>query len=92
MPSSATPLIEWHELTIPSWATTVSKLDKLLPASRDLITWEVGNQGFRMHLSGLVPGRIAEALLADGSTLDGERMQALVADAARFEQRVRKPV
>jgi predicted naringenin-chalcone synthase len=38
---------------------------KLLPDSRDLITWDVGNHGFDMHLSGLVPGRIAEALLAE---------------------------
>ena len=38
---------------------------KLLPDSRDLITWNVGNQGFEMHLSGLVPGRIAEALAGE---------------------------
>ncbi len=37
----------------------------LLPASRELLTWDIGNQGFQMHLSGLVPGRIAEALLAE---------------------------
>ncbi len=33
-----------------------------LPESADLIRWTVGDQGFAMHLSGAVPGRIAEAL------------------------------
>jgi predicted naringenin-chalcone synthase len=33
-----------------------------LPASEDLIRWTVGDQGFAMHLSGEVPGRIADAL------------------------------
>ena len=33
-----------------------------LPDSADLIRWAVGDQGFAMHLSGAVPGRIAEAL------------------------------
>jgi predicted naringenin-chalcone synthase len=35
---------------------------RLLPASRELITWDIGSQGFLMQLSGQVPGRIAEAL------------------------------
>ncbi len=33
-----------------------------LPDSDDLITWQIGDHGFAMHLSGEVPGRIAEAL------------------------------
>ncbi len=33
-----------------------------LPESHDLITWLIGDQGFAMHLSGEVPGRIAQAL------------------------------
>ncbi len=33
-----------------------------LPASEDLIRWTIGDQGFAMHLSGEVPGRIAAAL------------------------------
>jgi predicted naringenin-chalcone synthase len=34
----------------------------VIPDSEDLIMWHLGDQGFRMHLSGKVPGRIAEAL------------------------------
>lgn len=33
-----------------------------LPQSAGLIRWSIGDQGFSMHLSGEVPGRIAEAL------------------------------
>ena len=33
-----------------------------LPASEDLIRWDIGDNGFVMHLSGQVPGRIADAL------------------------------
>lgn len=33
-----------------------------LPDSSDLIRWAIGDHGFAMHLSGEVPGRIAEAL------------------------------
>ena len=33
-----------------------------LPESHDLITWHIGDHGFAMHLSGEVPGRIADAL------------------------------
>jgi alpha-pyrone synthase len=33
-----------------------------LPDSGELIRWTIGDQGFAMHLSGEVPGRIAEAL------------------------------
>lgn len=37
-----------------------------LPESGELITWHIGDDGFRMHLSGAVPGRIAAALGEDG--------------------------
>lgn len=43
---------------------------RLLPASRDLITWHIGNHGFKMHLSGQVPGRIVEALMAERERRD----------------------
>lgn len=33
-----------------------------LPDSEDLIRWDIGDQGFSMHLSGAVPGRIEQAL------------------------------
>jgi len=33
-----------------------------LPESHALITWHIGDHGFAMHLSGEVPGRIADAL------------------------------
>lgn len=33
-----------------------------LPDSAELIRWNIGDHGFAMHLSGAVPGRIAEAL------------------------------
>lgn len=33
-----------------------------LPDSETLIRWDIGDQGFAMHLSGEVPGRIAAAL------------------------------
>ena len=37
-------------------------LSAALQDSDDLITWTVGDTGFAMHLSGAVPGRLAEAL------------------------------
>jgi len=37
-------------------------LSAALEESGDLITWTVGDTGFAMHLSGAVPGRLAEAL------------------------------
>ncbi len=60
----------------------------VLPGSADLITWHIGDQGFDMHLSGKVPGRIAAMLRAelegdgsgagggDGGLLRGEGTQA----------------
>jgi alpha-pyrone synthase len=47
-----------------------------LPDSQDLISWMVGDMGFAMHLSGEVPGRIAEALR------DSHFRDALKADGA----------
>jgi len=44
----------------------------LLPESADLITWQVGDQGFDMYLSGKVPGAIANGLRpAAPEILDG---------------------
>ncbi len=34
----------------------------VVPDSQSLITWKIGDQGFDMHLSGKVPGRIAQFL------------------------------
>jgi predicted naringenin-chalcone synthase len=54
----------------------------VIPDSQDLITWQIGDAGFRMFLSGKVPGRIAQTLrqeLArpeDGSLLRGDGTQA----------------
>ena len=57
----------------------------VIPDSQDLITWQIGDEGFRMYLSGKVPGRIAGALrdeLAraaddDAGLLRGEGTQAI---------------
>ena len=55
----------------------------LIPESEELITWHIGDQGFDMHLSGKVPGRITQALreeLAredDGGLLRGEDTRAI---------------
>ncbi len=50
----------------------------IIPDSADLITWHIGDQGFDMHLSGKVPGRIAQALRADDADLlRGEGTQAI---------------
>jgi predicted naringenin-chalcone synthase len=54
-----------------------------LPESEALITWHIGDQGFDMHLSGKVPGRIMNALREDlvreddGGLLRGEGTQAI---------------
>lgn len=56
---------------------------KTLPDSAGLITWHIGDQGFDMHLSGKVPGRIAQALRAElgedgpGGLLRGHGTQAV---------------
>lgn len=55
----------------------------IIPNSADLITWRIGDQGFDMHLSGKVPGRIAAALREDlargdpDGLLRGEGIQAV---------------
>lgn len=43
---------------------------RLLPDSRELITWDIGSRGFLMQLSGRVPGRIAEALAEESRRPD----------------------
>jgi len=53
----------------------------IVPDSAGLITWHIGDQGFDMHLSGKVPGRIATVLRSeiegDGpGILHGEGTQA----------------
>ena len=45
--------------------TGIAMLDFLaliIPDSSDLITWHIGDQGFKMHLSGQVPQRINQTL------------------------------
>jgi alpha-pyrone synthase len=37
-------------------------ISRVLEDSAELITWNVGDTGFAMHLAGAVPGRLAEAL------------------------------
>ena len=50
----------------------------IIPDSAGYITWHIGDRGFDMHLSGKVPGRIAQALRADeGDLLRGEGTQAV---------------
>lgn len=56
----------------PHGAELLDFQSRLLPDSRELITWHIGNDGFRMHLSGLVPGRIAEALAAERDRHDAD--------------------
>jgi predicted naringenin-chalcone synthase len=46
---------------------------EVIPRSADLITWEIGDQGFEMHLSGQVPGRIRRWLRENGAALLGGR-------------------
>jgi predicted naringenin-chalcone synthase len=55
----------------------------IIANSQDLITWKIGNQGFLMHLSGEVPGRIAGMLREERARSDpqgllhGEGTQAI---------------
>ncbi len=42
-----------------------------LPGTADLITWRIGDAGFRMHLSGKVPARIERALRTEAARNDG---------------------
>jgi predicted naringenin-chalcone synthase len=41
----------------------------VIPRSAELITWHIGDQGFEMHLSGQVPGRIRRWLPEQGRAL-----------------------
>jgi predicted naringenin-chalcone synthase len=41
----------------------------IIPRSAELITWRIGDQGFEMHLSGQVPGRIRRWLRENGAAL-----------------------
>ncbi len=43
----------------------------IVPDSAGLITWHIGDQGFDMHLSGQVPGRIAALLRAEREGIAG---------------------
>ena len=45
----------------------------VIPRTAELITWHIGDQGFEMHLSGQVPGRIRRWLMAHGAALLGNR-------------------
>jgi predicted naringenin-chalcone synthase len=45
----------------------------VIPRTADLITWHIRDQGFEMHLSGQVPGRIRRWLMDHGATLLGNR-------------------
>ncbi len=44
----------------------------VIPRTEDLITWHIGDQGFSMHLSGKVPGRIRRWLMEHGGSLAPE--------------------
>jgi predicted naringenin-chalcone synthase len=43
-----------------------------IPDTADAITWRIGDQGFDMHLDGVVPSRIAEALTRERERNDDE--------------------
>ena len=43
----------------------------VIPDSQSLITWDIANHGFLMHLSGQVPTRILQALREDLESGDG---------------------
>ncbi len=45
----------------------------VIPRSAELITWHIRDQGFEMHLSGQVPGRIRRWLKEHGANLLGNR-------------------
>jgi predicted naringenin-chalcone synthase len=50
----------------------------MVPATRELITWKVRDQGFDMELSGRVPGAIASGLEASaGEILDGAEASSI---------------
>jgi predicted naringenin-chalcone synthase len=43
-----------------------------IPATQDRITWDIGDTGFLMHLSGAVPQAIADALAAERARNDAD--------------------
>lgn len=47
----------------------------VVPRSHELITWQIGDSGFNMHLSGQVPGRIRRWLPDNGGALLDRRAQ-----------------
>lgn len=51
----------------------------VVPESEGLITWHIRDQGFEMHLSGQVPGRIRRWLAANGPHLLGNHAATEVA-------------
>lgn len=46
----------------------------VIPRTADLITWHIRDQGFEMHLSGQVPGRIRRWLMQHGAALLGNHI------------------
>jgi predicted naringenin-chalcone synthase len=55
---------------------------RIIPRTQDLITWHIGDQGFDMHLSGQVPGRIRRWLKEHGHGLLGNAGPAGIAQWA----------
>ena len=51
----------------------------VIPRSAELITWHIRDQGFEMHLSGQVPGRIRRWLREHGAALLGNRTASDIA-------------
>ncbi len=51
----------------------------VIPRSAELITWHIRDQGFEMHLSGQVPGRIRRWLMEHGAGLLGNRSASDIA-------------
>jgi predicted naringenin-chalcone synthase len=49
----------------------------VIPRSEDLITWQIRDSGFEMHLSGQVPGRIRRWMPEHGGALVGNTAAAL---------------
>nr|MDA3876183.1 hypothetical protein [Halothiobacillus sp.] len=57
--------------------TGIAMLDFLaviIPASSDLITWHIGDRGFKMHLSGEVPKRINQTLREEMKQADANKI------------------
>jgi predicted naringenin-chalcone synthase len=54
----------------------------VIPRSAELITWHIRDQGFEMHLSGQVPGRIRRWLKEHGAALLGNRSTGDIASWA----------